>query len=373
MAARRMLRNASRRRRHVLRRTEHTLLYRFVALDAAVGALVCVIVVIAIVGAVVWAEGDTALPAVASGFAVEGSFGDLERLLGNVTAGAEEGKLVVAVAVNYAFRRLVLNFVCNLRRLRRRNYIVLAMDRAVFHYLEERGVNVYFHADAAPVPRRRLLEADDGDAFGSSAFVETSRRKSALVLGVLRLGYSVVFSDVEVIWVRDPVPIMLAHAEDLVVQSDRRLADALSAPLNFNINSGLYMARSSPRTVRAFRAIMKYGLAVRRSEQKAFNYVLCGAFKDHVAGPGKRIGDDACVYRKGGATARVLPTDAFPNGSDDSLWTVRAGAWRFEKPKVIAAHANYISGGGSKISRIRDAGFWLYNDENPDALNCAPM
>lgn len=307
--------------------------------------------------------------------AVAGSMRELEVLLlhianvsrdspvSNATAEAQE-KLVVAIAVNYAFRHLALNFVCNLKRVGVRNYVVLAMDRTVFDYLAARGANAFFYQTPG---RRRLLE--DADTFGSAAFVETSRRKSILVLKVLRLGYSVVFSDVDVVWVKDPIPELLKHDFDFVIQSDRAHKDQDTA-LNYNLNSGFYLVRSTMRSVTALKAIVKYATAIRRSEQKAFNYVLCGAFKDHHAGPGLRIGAQECTYRKGGATVLALPLEAFPNGSDESLWSNASSSFVSSHPGVVAVHANYVEGRAEKVERIKRIGYWLHSEESKRPDEC---
>lgn len=316
-----------------------------------------------------------------SSFATSGSLRELDSILGQVCnvsrtrAGSVRStgtkKLIVCVAVNYAFRRLALNFVCNLKRLKITNYLVLAMDLAVYQYLSSRDVNVFFYKLQ---PHRRLLSTEEEGVdhpakFGSISFVETSRRKSMLVLKVVRLGYSVVFSDVDVVWVQNPIPELLRQDYDFVIQSDRSHADR-DAALNYNLNSGFYLVRSSIRTLTALNAILKYAVAIRRSEQKAFNYVLCGAFKDHHAGPGLRIGSNECTYSKSGATATALSLESFPNGSDAELWTNSSASFAKTHPGVIAVHANYVEGRFEKVERIRRIGFWLHSEQSDRIDEC---
>ena len=142
-------------------------------------------------------------------------------------------------------------------------------------------------------------------------------------------------------------------------------------PLNFNVNSGLYLARASERTIKAFRAIIKYGEKIRQSEQKAFNYVLCGAFKNTIMGPGLRVGASRCLYRHANTTSRMLPPEQFPNGSDEDLWQIKAGTWSKQRPRVVAVHTNYLTGLSRKMERIRTAGFWIYDrmSQHPDGCS----
>lgn len=334
-------------------------------------------------------------------FSAAGSAKQLDALIHRIIAHSQHvnssipSTLIIAIAVNYAYRKLALNFVCNLHRLNISNYVVLAMDRTSFDYLSQRDVHVFFHDlrhEELHDPKRmfsskiaprsisrhasRHLQSlsssttasnssaksqDNEDIFGTSAFVETSRRKSLLVLRILSLGFSVLFSDVDVVWVTNPIPYMLQFSEHFVFQSDRssKMSDA---PPNYNINSGLYFARAAPQSIVALRAIIKYAYAIRRSEQKAFNYVLCGAFKDHHAGPGSRVGATQCVYSPSSATAKILPLDAFPNGSDDALWHP-SKTFATDHPDIVAVHANYVSGREEKIIRMRNIGFWFQSDD----------
>ncbi|PXF50048.1 Beta-arabinofuranosyltransferase RAY1 [Gracilariopsis chorda] len=245
------------------------------------------------------------------------------------------------------------------------------MDKSVYNYLLNHRANVFFHQQTTPTLHRRpqSLSSLSESHFGTALFIETSRRKSQLVLSILRLGYNVIFSDVDVALLQNPIPHLLSYNSDIVIQSDRPhfLQDA---PLNYNINSGFYLVRPSARTTTAFRAILKYSQAIRRSEQKAFNYVLCGAFKTDHAGPGLRIGTDRCTYSRTDATVCVLPLEAFPNGSDQSLWSNATTRFTEQHPNVVAVHANYVNGLAAKIDRLRTIGYWFLPSQSTQTAQC---
>lgn len=325
-----------------------------------------------------------------SPFASSGSTKQLHILLKNITqysgtkvkTNTQTSPIIVAVAVNYAYRVMALNFICNLNRLNISNYLVLAMDRAVYDYLSTRGAHVFLHEVQSILSptRRKLMNVNKHDKdnkahieedalFGSAAFVETSRRKSMLLLKVLRLGYSVLFSDVDVIWVRNPIPVLTQYKSDFVIQSDRSYKDK-DAPLNYNLNSGFYLVRSSSRSVTALQAIVKYAQAVRRSEQKAFNYILCGAFKDHHAGPGLRVGNNECMYSRSQIRAEALPLDAFPNGSDERFTDASFKSISKLPPEVIIIHANYVVGQSRKVEKIQKLGFWFHSTQSTRTDGC---
>lgn len=311
--------------------------------------------------------------------------GLLEGMLGPAPAGgggrigtaddiAGPSPNVTILAVNFAYRDLAANFVCGLQRLGMdKRYLVFAMDRAAFEYLRYRGVNVFYHSkggegeNGIPMVGEKEdsvdgNEDDVGYAFGTEGFVKTSRRKSMLVSEVLAFGYDVLFSDVDVILLRDPHEGLRVYAEDFLIMSDA-LAHNETQALNYNINSGFYFVRGRARNFVAMRAFVKYSEKTRRSEQKAFNHVLCGAFKGNIAGPGWRFGSNRCFYRiMGGVTTRVLSTEEFENGSDKVLFSLSPSVFLAVAPNLRVVHVNYINGRNEKIDTMKSIGQWFYKE-----------
>lgn len=280
-------------------------------------------------------------------------------------------RLVVALVVNYAYRHLALNFVCNLNRLGIENYLIFSLDVFAFEFFIRNKVNTFMFTEGEipdDLGSFRYLR-DKEDSFGTKAFVETSRRKSFHVLKVLELGYSVMFSDVDVAWVRNPLPQVLKKHADIVIQSDLSSLHK-DKPRNYNINSGLYLARSNHRTITAFHAILKYSRAIRRSEQKAFNCVLCGGFKDVTSGPGLRVGRTNCIYTPHGTTVATLALEEFPNGSNPQLWIPTTNISKIH-PCIVAIHANYTFGREAKIRRLKKIGFWFISQQTKSMKDCA--
>lgn len=269
--------------------------------------------------------------------------------------------------------------------------------------------------------RASPLASGEGALFGTSAFVALSVRKSAAAAAVLAAGYDVLLTDVDVGWVGDAAATLSAAAAAaggaaVAITSDARAGE----PPNWVVNSGLYYASSvsplPPRAVRngvgdvgrdsgvdvygrgngdgdgggavatqpgrgggeggverLLRAVALYARRQRRSEQKAWNAVACGAFKGIRGGPGRRVGTTACTYR--GVRVTVVGTTAFPNGADERLWGGRlatagltagtemdgGGGARGRDPRwapVVAAHANYVVGRPAKVRRLASAGLW---------------
>ncbi|CAN8070783.1 unnamed protein product, partial [Agarophyton chilense] len=279
-------------------------------------------------------------------------------------AAAPSKRVVLLFASNFAYRTLALNLFCQLRRLRLTNYVAVALDARVYAFLSAHGVRVVLLVDHH---HHHQLDVDvhvDADVFGSKRFVQTSRQKSRLVLRVLQLGYHVLFCDVDVALLHHPMHVLQRYARvaDILIQSDRAASQS-HLPLNHNLNSGLYLARSNARTISAFTAIVRYAAAIRRSEQKAFNYVLCGAFKHHRAGPGLRVAPHRCLYLPCRTTVSVLSLDVFPNGSNASFWNNTVASLSRDYPRACALHVNYVTGRQHKIQRLRRIGFWFVEQQ----------
>lgn len=84
-------------------------------------------------------------------------------------------------------------------------FLVLALDPHTHHYCTERGFLVYF------LQHHSAGEGDideDVTEFRDPKYNQITRSKKHGVQVVLELGYDVLFSDTDVVWVRDPLPYL---------------------------------------------------------------------------------------------------------------------------------------------------------------------
>lgn len=288
--------------------------------------------------------------------AVIGNASVLQRTLRVAAAEARQSArpTVLLVLADAAYAALAYNALCHLRRLRVSNYVMVALDVPAYEYLSARGARVYLSDEAS---QREAAAQDNGAPFGTRRFVQLSWRKCELVHTALVAGIDTILSDADVVWLREPA--LAWHPEiDVYASSDTRPAEQRRHGSNHVLNSGLYAVRSTAATRAAFAAIGRYARATRRSEQKAFNHVLCGAFRDTPGGPGRRVGRDSCEYsgRSGRVSVAVLDPALYPNGSSE--WNSSAHT----------LHANYVTGAAEKGRRLKAANAWLVSD---DATSCA--
>lgn len=117
---------------------------------------------------------------------------------------ASPGGTVTLVVVANNYREMLMSFVCRLKSLGVQNILVGALDGEMYQYASEQGLPVFqdvFEGSISP----------DECHFGTQCFRDVTKLKSRTVVKVLKLGYNVLMSDVDVVWFRDPTPLMMAY------------------------------------------------------------------------------------------------------------------------------------------------------------------
>ncbi|KAI3411287.1 uncharacterized protein J3R85_018177 [Psidium guajava] len=88
--------------------------------------------------------------------------------------------------------------------------------------------------------------------YMSQDFIDMMWRRTLFLGDVLERGYSFIFTDIDVMWLRDPFPrLSTEETIDLQITNDRFNGDEWSQANP--INTGFYMVRSNNKTVALFR------------------------------------------------------------------------------------------------------------------------
>ncbi|GJP47240.1 hypothetical protein CLOM_g6452 [Closterium sp. NIES-68] len=270
-------------------------------------------------------------------------------------------KVVTLVAVTFGYAEMLMNFVCNLRKLGLGdNLVVAALDEDLYRFAFTQGLAVFY--ERASTTMRGI---DQGQCqFGTKCFRQFTKLKSRAVLRVLKAGYSVLWSDVDIVWFADPLPHLLSYGPGTFpIQSNEPNATLPGTGIR-RINSGFYFARADPMTVKAFEAIVAHAAKTQLSEQPSFYDVLCGdngelLLPGSVADAGgRRVQREECQWSNGLRTI-FLPRDKYPNGAVHDFWN---------QPNVANAcsgctilHNNWISGKEAKKDRLVKNRFWFYD------------
>jgi hypothetical protein len=281
----------------------------------------------------------------AAGRAVPGLPHTLEQLLPRV-ADAEKTVVLTGLLGNYL--DMLMSFVCSLRKLGVANVLVAAFDEAAYRGAFLQGLPVFL-ADSAAVNSTAC-------EYGTDCFKTVTKAKSRATLRVLQAGYTVLFSDSDVLWFTNPLPALKARGLNntlLLVQSNEPVASQPANGLS-RINSGFYFAAASPATLAAFAAIVAHAAASSVSEQPSFYDVLCGV------GGKYRLGEDACQMPDAGVRTEFLDRDAYPNGKHRDVWDAPDVLAAARRMGAVVLHNNWVVGGQAKVARQR---VWWHYDE----------
>ncbi|VAH09253.1 unnamed protein product [Triticum turgidum subsp. durum] len=270
----------------------------------------------------------------------------LEMLLRFV---ADDNKSVVLGVAGASYRDMLMSWVCRLRRLRVANFVVCALDQETYEFSVLQGLPV-FRDPTSP----NNVSFDDCH-FGTQCFKRVTKVKSRIVLEIIRMGYNVLLSDVDVYWFHNPVQFLHSLGPaTFAAQSDEYNE---TGPINLprRLNSGFYYARSDSATITAMEMVVKHAAKSNSSEQPSFYDVLCG--KEGV----NRLGNDRCLEPSTNLTVVFLDRDLFPNGAYKGLWGRHDMRSACKKLGCFIIHNNWVNGRKKKLWRQMESGLWDYD------------
>lgn len=289
------------------------------------------------------------IPVASKGNEKEPSSFGMPLMLNSLAEKLAEDNTIIVTALNYGYREMMMNWVCNLRHLNITNFLVAAFDEDLYKYAYVRGVGVYLENTVMDIHNASLGAA----AYGSDSFKDITKMKSRVVLRFLKLGYNTIWSDTDIIWFKNPIDHLKSHEKDIVIQSNA--PDKEEANGKRRINSGFYLAMGNQRVVKIFEEVIKYASKSRMSEQPCFYDVICGKSGE------RRVGRDGCSYK--GLELVLLDRLLYPNGLTQNIWDTAAGKIRKKYPMLYILHNNWVKGSKAKEERLRKHGFVMHDND----------
>ncbi|EDQ92757.1 uncharacterized protein MONBRDRAFT_4746 [Monosiga brevicollis MX1] len=222
---------------------------------------------------------------------------------------------VLVTGASYAYRDVVMNFVCQLRKLGIYDQLVIAaFDEDMYRFGFRMGLPVFFYqaSDISGLTSHDL-------EYGSQHFKKVTKLKSQVVLQILKLGYDVTWT-------------------------------------------GFYRVRATPMAIVAMEQVVAHAATSTMTEQPSFYIILCGGKEGATT-----QGDDKCLYTP---PRNVFPTQAvlevefldrqrFPAGAVGGFWGLADIA--VEQPQLVLLHNNWVKGLRAKIRRFTEHKMWRYN------------
>ncbi|KAK4402736.1 Beta-arabinofuranosyltransferase RAY1 [Sesamum angolense] len=260
----------------------------------------------------------------------------LESLL---SMRADQNKTIAVGVAGHSYKDMLMSWVCRLRHLQVLNFLVCALDDEIYDFSVLQGLPVIKCA----YPPTNI--SFDNCHFGTECFQKVTKVKSRMVLQILKLGYNVLLSDVDVYCFKNPLAYLSSFGPAvLAAQSDEY---NVTVPINLprRLNSGFYYAHSDSITIAALEKVVKHAAKSNLSEQPSFYDTLCGE------GGSYRLGDDKCLEPETDLVVHFLNRDLFPNGAYQGLWEEKDIKKACKERGCLVLHNNWISGRRKKLER----------------------
>ena len=208
----------------------------------------------------------------------------LESTLGKY---ANSKKEIAITFCNAGYVHYVLNWLSFVRDLEVSNYLIFALDSRAFDELKSNDANVFYDESLDKGNIDRQLTD-----FGTDPFKKIVHLKPTLTLRVLQLGYSLLLSDADVVWFRNPFECKEITSGHLSLMSDAHFGLAMGTA-DYFVNSGFAWMRPLPITIRFMEEVVRL-LASRPDKMDQASVPRCTARTERGRRRGKVEGNVQC-------------------------------------------------------------------------------
>lgn len=278
-----------------------------------------------------------------------------------LTKIARDNTIVVAV-VNLGQSSLLMNFVCNARSkgLDISNLFVFATDEETLRLCNAMGLSCYYDE-----VNFKELPTTEARHYGDRIFANMMWAKVIVVQVVNFMGFDVLFQDVDVVWHKDPIPL-LKHGEEYQ-QFDMMFQDDGARSLRYApycANSGFYFIRYNDRTRFFFTNVLYSGdfIVKSSSHQQALTALLA----EHSSLTGLRV--------------KTLDTHEFPGGWNyhrRSNKTIKQMVGHpqggNEKHIPTIFHMSWTANKDDKLKYLKQLGSWNLKEQCEEGTNGAKI
>jgi hypothetical protein len=132
--------------------------------------------------------------------------GELESALRRALPSGPGGVLLLTFG-DKGYRAAIHNFVAHAEAARA-PHVVGAVDRETFKWFSARGTPSYLTALA-----HEAYQFDGSNAHASDAWARFAQMRTGEIARIVGMGYAVMHTDTDVVWLRDPTPYLLCDSE----------------------------------------------------------------------------------------------------------------------------------------------------------------
>ena len=197
--------------------------------------------------------------------------GDMdERLAAALEKHSDAQRSVAITFTNKGYLDFAANWLYYVREHGVSNYLIFALDSEAYDTLAAMEANVFLadvHAQQGGVDR-------SATEFGSDPFKKIVHLKPTLTLRVLELGFSLLLSDADVVWLQNPFNVPAVTGSPLNLMSDAHFGLGMGTTPYF-VNSGFAYMTPEASTLSFMREVVRL-LASRpdKMDQDAYNTAI---------------------------------------------------------------------------------------------------
>ncbi|KAM3580258.1 hypothetical protein VKS41_007493 [Umbelopsis sp. WA50703] len=166
-----------------------------------------------------------------------------EQYMNKIRSQAVQDNVLVIATANYGMRDYVYNWIASLEKTSHEKYLVFCIDDDLYTHMEASGYGD--HASKIPAEWfHKPIEASFSDYY-SPTYAAITHAKTLVVQRLLYLGFTVFFSDVDIVWLKPHIVDFLAGR--LSVRQETEVLFQQEGYDQMNINSGFYIMRPTDK------------------------------------------------------------------------------------------------------------------------------
>ena len=224
-------------------------------------------------------------------------------------------KVVVVVCVSLDYTGVFLNWALHYQQAvkgkSRQELYIVCLDRRVKVVLAKLD---YFCAEERPLKPLETLTLGAGDRAPTAEWQKKHliwQYRTSVVSRLLQKGHDVIMSDVDGVWLRDPLADILADtspqaARAHIIATRGMFPEEVSAKWGATVCMGLAYVRSGPATIALFQAIERRLSVVQRpDDQREINFLLLNQYRVAFRRAHQSVGLDSTEMMHGRSSTRA--------------------------------------------------------------------
>ena len=178
---------------------------------------------------------------------------------------ANPEKLVILSFADFAYIEFAVNLHESLQELHITNFLFVCADVKALNVLKRRGIASFLY-------QHPQINSNEASNFFSDDFNVKTSIKIKIITAALMMGFQVMFTDADIVFLRNPIPHLLSYDNaDIVIQNDT----------DSGLNSGFLLVRPTYSGVTLMLRTLDILMTHEVTQQVALNVVINEMLSTH--------------------------------------------------------------------------------------------